>query len=162
MLHTVLIYLHAAFGVASFGTGIAALRRGALCPSHLWTLIGTIVFLALPIAGEWSKLDGTAQTLYSAFLVLGFYMIWRSTEACRVRPARGGAPSREYVSHLGFNLIALFDAFVVILVLDLGGPVWLIVTVGVLVAAAGHPVRRRLEHRLAPAGTPQPSADRSE
>jgi hypothetical protein len=50
-------------------------------------------------------------------------------------------------------VIALFDAFVVILVLDLGAPVWLMVTAALVVAIGGHFVRRAIRDQLTPPTT---------
>ena len=49
---------------------------------------------------------------------------------------------------MGFTLVALFDAFVVILVLDLGAPGWLVAAAGVLIAVAGHLALRAVRERL--------------
>jgi hypothetical protein len=46
-------------------------------------------------------------------------------------------------------LIALFDAFVVITVLNAGAPVWLVVASGVLIAVAGHFALRATKRVLA-------------
>ncbi|MFL6051853.1 MAG: hypothetical protein ACJ72W_02890 [Actinoallomurus sp.] len=121
-----------------------------------------MTFLVLPIAAEWGDLDAAERLMFVAFIALGLYMLWRAVQASQVRPTRETAdrgPSLSYVAHIGFNLIALFDAFTVIVVLDLGGPVWLIVAIAVIVAAIGHSVRRRLERHLVPgsASEPQPS-----
>lgn len=121
-----------------------------------------MVFLLLPIAAGWSGFDPGTRVMFVAFLVLGGYMIWRAFRAGRLTPRAGDRePSLPYVIHIGFNLIALFDAFTVILVLDLGGPVWLIIAVAVVVAVIGHSVRRRLERHLVPGSStePQPSTN---
>lgn len=162
VLQTLLISLHAGFGAISFFAGIVALRRGRLFRVHFWALVGTMVFLALPIATEWNGFDPGTRVMFVAFLALGLYMIWRALQAGRLTPRAGDrGPSRPYVVHIGFNLIALFDAFTVILVLDLGGPVWLIVAAAIVVAVIGHLVRHRLERHLVPGSStePQPSAN---
>jgi hypothetical protein len=164
VLHTVLIGLHAVSGGTSFFAGIVALRRGRLFWVHFWALVGTMVFLAFPIAVEWGGLGTAERAMFTAFMVLGLYMLWRAAQASRVRPTPETAdrgPALSYVVHMGFNLIALFDAFTVILVLDLGGPGWLIVTAAVVVAVIGHQVRRSVESHLVRRSTsePQPSAN---
>jgi hypothetical protein len=51
---------------------------------------------------------------------------------------------------LGFTLVALLDAFVVIGALDLGAPGWLVGLVAIAVAAMGHAWITRLKRRLMP------------
>lgn len=46
--------------------------------------------------------------------------------------------SDQYLSHLGFTLIALLVGFVAIAVLDLGAPGWLAAAAGAGCIAAGH------------------------
>jgi hypothetical protein len=121
-----------------------------------------MVFLVASIVDTWGSLSGVERGLFGAFLVLGAYMLRRAYQASRILPApTDQGPSLRYVVHIGFNVIALFDAFTVILVLDLGGPIWLIVAVAVAVAAIGHSVRRQLEGRLVPgpAHARQPSTN---
>jgi hypothetical protein len=50
--------------------------------------------------------------------------------------------------HVGFTLISLFDAFTVVLVLDLGAPGWLVAAAGVLIAVAGSLVLGAIRERL--------------
>jgi hypothetical protein len=151
VLHLILIGLHAAAGVIAFIAGFVAIRGRGLFPVHLWSLVATIVLLALAVASDWSQLDSAAAVLFVAFMVLGVFMIGRAVLAGRIRPAPGGAPSLRYVRHVGFNLVALFDAFMVILVLDLGAPIWLVVASGVAFAIVGHYVLEAAERRLVPA-----------
>src|SRR2546430_11536434 len=59
---------------------------------------------------------------FLAFLALGAYMVWRAAQARGLWPPSTAEASRESIGHLGFTLVALLDAFVVISVLDLGAP----------------------------------------
>lgn len=148
MFWTVLIVLHAAAGFVALGTGVPAMRRGWLLPAHLWALVATIVPLAGAVAVDWAGLDTAARILFVAFVGLGGYLIWSAVRALRRRPAPSERPSPAYVRHLGFNLVALTDAFLVILVLDLGVPVAGVVATGVAAAVAGHFVLVRVERLL--------------
>jgi hypothetical protein len=148
VLHNVFIATHAGAGVLAFAAGVIAIPRGRLFAVFLWTLVGTIAFLMAALAVEWDALETTEQVIFAALTVLGVYMVIRAVQAGKIRPARTGGPTPAYVDHVGFNLIALFDAFVVILVLDLGGPIWLMMAVAVAVAIVGHFVVRAVKHRL--------------
>jgi Flp pilus assembly protein TadB len=48
---------------------------------------------------------------------------------------------------IGFTLVALWAAFVIILVLDLGAPIWLVLLSAVLAIAIGHRFIRSVEAR---------------
>lgn len=155
MWHTVLIAAHAVSGTVALLAGCFALARGVLFGVYLWSLLAMEVFLVAAIAEEWTELGGGLRLLFVAFALLGAVMVGRAGLARRVRPAGSSTPSLGYLHHVGFTLVALFDAFIVILVLDFGGPVWLIVAVGVAVAVVGHYVLKAVVARLS---APEPAA----
>jgi hypothetical protein len=70
-------------------------------------------------------------------------MIWSGVRAV-VLWREHMAASRSYVSRLGFTLVALLDAFAIILILHLGAPPWAVLIAAVAIAAAGH---RAIESR---------------
>ncbi|MBB4907774.1 hypothetical protein [Actinophytocola algeriensis] len=128
-MHSLLIALHAGTGVAALLAGAVALfRRGRLFDVYLGSLTATTVFLALAVAVEWAVLDVGSRVLFTAFTVLAAVLVARGVLARRLLP---GGRSPVYLEHVGFTLVALFDAFVVIAVLNAGAPVWLVVVSGV-------------------------------
>jgi len=138
MWHTILITLHAVAGVVALVSGLVAVRRGRLFDVYLWSLAGMAVFLLFAVAVTWAEIDAGTRALFGAFLVLAGVMVWRAVRARRIRPTGSDAPSPRYLDHVGFTLVALFDAFVVIAVLDFGWPIWLVAGTGVAIAIAGH------------------------
>lgn len=148
MLHTVLIGLHAAAGTVALLAGCVAIARGTLFGAYLWSLLGMEIFLVAAVAAEWSTLDPGTQVLFVAFAGLGLFMLWRADQARRMRPSGSARPSSRYVEHVGFTLVALFDAFVVIAVLNAGAPVWAVVASGVVIAVIGHYVLRAAKRRI--------------
>jgi hypothetical protein len=153
--HTIFITAHAVTGALALLAGSVALRRGTLFGTYLWSLVGMEVFLVLAIAVEWTELPAGTRLLFSALAALGVVMLWSAAQARPIRPSRTVLPSARYVERVGFTLVALFDAFIVILVLNAGAPGWLIAAAGVLVAVAGHFVLREARARLAPTATVQ-------
>jgi hypothetical protein len=148
MGHTIFITVHAvAAGIALLAGGVAIAGR-SLFRTYLWSLVAMEVFLVLAIAEEWGVIDVATRVLFAAFAALGLYMVWRADQARRIQPSGSAGPSASYVAHVGFTLVALFDAFIVILVLDLGAPGWLVAAAGVLIAVAGHFALRALRERL--------------
>jgi hypothetical protein len=147
MWHTVLITAHASAGGLALLTGCVTIVRRTLFWTYFWALTAMEVFLVLAIAVAWPTFDGVARILFSAFAVLGLVMVWRANRA------RHTPLGREYVEHVGFTLVALFDAFVVILVLNTGAPAWLVATAGIAVAIAGHFALTTTHRRLTPSTT---------
>jgi hypothetical protein len=142
MWHTVFIAAHAGAGGIALLAGCVTIARRALFGVYFGALIAMEVFLMLAIAAQWTAIDTPARILFGAFALLGLLMLWRADQARRTSPGRG------YVAHVGFTLVALFDAFIVILVLNLGAPVWLVTASGILIAVAGHVVLRAVHQRL--------------
>lgn len=151
MVHTVFIAIHASAGVIAFAAGCVALARGRLFGTYLWSLVAMAVFLVLAVVSEWSLLGSTTRAVFAAFVVLAGFMVWRALRARRLRPAPSAeGPSVAYFEHVGFTLVALFDAFVVVSVLNAGAPGWLVAAVGVAIAIAGHFVLVAVRSRLVP------------
>lgn len=145
MLHATFIALHAVSGVVAFIAGWVAFRSGALYQLYLWSLVGMLLFVVLAIGINWSTLDIGTQVLFAALAALGVVMVWRGVLAGRIKPPGTGG----YRDHIGFTLISLADAFVVVAVLDLGGPVWLVLAAAVIVGVAGHFALQYAKRRLA-------------
>lgn len=149
MVHAVLIALHAASGVIAFCAGAFTIRDGRFFVVYLSSLVATTLFLAAAVAVSWTSTDATARVLFVAFTALALVMVARAVLARRGRPN-----THDYVEHIGFTLVALFDAFVVITVLNTGAPIWLVVASGVAIAVAGHFVLRLAHRELVPPGEP--------
>jgi hypothetical protein len=145
MWHTVFISVHAITGGVALLAGGVAHRGRVLFDLYLWSLVASIGFLVAAVIEGWARSDGGARLLFGAFAVLGGVMIALAASARRLEP------SPAYVDRVGFTLVALFDAFIVITVLNLGAPIALVVGSGVVVAIGGHFVLRAAKAGLAPA-----------
>jgi len=154
MWHTIFITLHALAGVVAFVAGCVAIPQGSLFASYLWSLVGMELFLMLAIATEWGELSTPTRVLFAALTALGGVMVLRAAQARRLVPSGAGRPSGRYFDHIGFTLVALVDAFLVVTVLNLGVPGWAVATTGVLVAVAGHFALRAFRSRLVPDAVP--------
>lgn len=148
-VHAALITLHATTGLVALAAGSLSVRRPAYVRVYLWSLVACIVLLAAAVAIDWNELDDGSRALFAAFGALGAYMIWRAARASAHLPSTVHERP-AYLDRIGFTLVALVDAFLVILVLDLGAPIWLVVTAGVLGAAAGHRTITMLKRRARP------------
>lgn len=147
MWHTVFITIHALAGTVAFAAGCVALRRGALFGTYLASMAAMLGFLVLAIATEWSILPAPTRIVFGALTALAVVMLSRAELARRCRPHAARDP--RYFNHVGFTLVGLLDAFVVVAVLNAGAPGWLVVAVALGIAAAGHLVLRDVQRRTA-------------
>ena len=151
MWHTVLIAGHAIAGSVALLAGCVAHRGRILFGTYLWSLTACVALLVAAVGEQWARLDTPERGLFGAFAVLGLVLLWLAFGAARLP-----APSRRYVDRVGFTLVALADAFVVITVLNAGAPVAVVVAAGVVVAGVGHVVLRVAKARLAERTLVQP------
>jgi hypothetical protein len=150
MWRSVLVTLHAASGLLAFVAGCLALRRPSHLDTYFWSLVACIALVVAVVAIDWNELAAPSRALFTALGALGALMVWRGAQARRIAAASGTQWSARQLDHLGFTLVALLDAFVVIAALDLGAPGWLLGVVAIAVAAIGHAWITRLKRRLAP------------
>lgn len=148
MWHTIFITIHAVTGGLALLFGLAMLRYRLLFPGYLAATIGMEVFLLLAIAAEWGGIGFGTRLLFGALAALGAFVVWCAVRARSLRPARDERPSRRYFRYVGFTLVAQFDAFVVIDVLNVGAPGWAAAASGVLIAIPGHFVLRWADGRV--------------
>lgn len=149
MLHAALIAVHAGAGVTALVAGSLAIHRRGFLPVYLWSLVVCMVSLAIAIAYDWNTLPAALRAVFAALGGLGAFVVWQGVQARRLAPAGPLPPSPRHLEHLGFTLVALFDAFVVITVLDLGAPLWAVVAAAVAIAVAGNRAVAALKARLA-------------
>lgn len=153
-MHAAFILLHAGAGLVALIAGVLAVtgpaaRRRAAFPVYFWSLAGVVAFLSVAVVLAWADLDTPSRVLFPAFIALGLFMILRAVQAGRVLASQGSRPTAAYLDHLGFTIVALFDAFAVIAVLDVSGSGWAAAGCGVLIAGTGHVALRRLKGRYA-------------
>ena len=155
MTHTVLIALHALSGAVCFGFGLLALRRGqthrrAALAVYLAALLAMTGFVAAVVALSWAGLGTATRLIYAGLGVLAAVMVGQAIAAWRGVEQ----PSAAFVGHVGFTLVSLFDAFVIVSALDLGAPSWLVVVGAVAGAVTGHLLIRRRQRDM---GEPAPA-----
>lgn len=154
MLHTVLVVLHAAAGTIAVGCGAAALRRTGWFAGFYWSLLAMGGFVLAAVVVGWPDLDTVTRLVFAALLVLAAAMVWRAELARRLR-RDGRYPTRATVAHIGFSLVGLLDAFLVVTVLNLGATTLVVVGIAIAVALVGHLLVGRAQRRLlvgSPAG----------
>jgi hypothetical protein len=131
-LHNIFIILHAASGTISFFAGAVLLfwskyifnRR--VFALYLWSLVGLVVFLALAMLTFWTQYSNSERIIFTGLLGLSLYMLYRARSASRLLKAQKNDWKHDYVDHIGFTLISLFEGFIIVTIINLGGSVWLV------------------------------------
>ena len=137
MIHSLLIALHAVFGVSALALGVVALfsqrpETGDVFGWYLGSLWAMVVALVAVVTVDWPGLSGTSRAIYGALILLALYMGWRGWRALRNVRDQSSGWHQAWIDDVDFTLIALFDGFIIVGILDLGAPVWLVVLAGLL------------------------------
>jgi hypothetical protein len=134
LLHNILISIHALEGLVAFVTGIMAFNPPVLQYANrhkffvvfLISLAFMLGALYLVVIVDWVQLDFIRQVAFSALCVLGVYMAFRAFRARQALQVKFDGWEPQYMDHVGFNLISLFEGFIIVLAIDLGMPGWLV------------------------------------
>lgn len=143
-MYGVLIWSHAATATVALVAAFGSRDRRWFGVYHvaMWAMVG---FLVAAVAVDVGGRDLARHLVTAALVVLAAVMVWRAELARRTRITD---PPR-FVGHVGFTIVGLIDAFVVVTVVNSGAPGWLTATVGVLIAVAGHLVIHAVRDRAA-------------
>lgn len=141
MLHTVLIVLHAAAGVAAFVVGLFCLPLRVAGSwrfrIYVGSLVAMLVFVLGAIAVSWADLSLTSRLVFTGLTALGLYMLWRAGQAQARLQRQDQGWRAGYLDDVGFTVISLFAGFVIVAAIDLRLPGWLVALIAVGGVAAG-------------------------
>ena len=70
----------------------------------------------------WNEYSDTERIVFPVLLGLGMFMLYRAQNASRLLKAQQNGWKLGYIEHIGFTLISLFEGFVIVTVLNAGGP----------------------------------------
>ena len=137
-LHNIFIMLHAASATISFFAGclaIFSLRHASnqrWFGLYSWTLVGMVVFLAGAMLVYWTEYSVMERIIFPGLFGLGLFMLYRAHNANRLLQARQNNWKQNYIKHIGFTLISLFEGFIIVSGLNSGLPGWLVAFVAIL------------------------------
>jgi uncharacterized membrane protein YqjE len=145
LMHNILIAIHAFGGILAFITGaIVLLPSVHLQANRRWIFnlfLVSIAILLIPlylvISIDWPQLGFIQQAAFLGLGVLGLYMAWRSFQARKSLQEQFEGWQPKYMDHIGFNLISLFEGFIIVAVIDLGAPDWLVGVIAILGLVGG-------------------------
>ena len=137
----ILISLHTIVATVCFIAGIfiispeRAKKYKWLVSIFVWTLFLMIIFMIGATLSHWRNITISQRITFSALAGLGIYMFYRGYQA-KKRFSKNHF-STGYIDDVGFVLIALFDGFAIVSLLDMKMPVWIIVSGAILAIFIG-------------------------
>lgn len=143
------IILHTISGLVCFVSGCLLLsvkggkKYKKALPTFIVALLGLIIFLVGAIISHWNELDTVTRIVYGGLFLLSLYMMYRALQA-RQKLVASTSRNLSYVDDIGFPLIALFNGFIIVALIDLGAHM-AVVIIGAVVAAiiGGRMVEKR-------------------
>lgn len=152
-LHDVAIILHSVSATISFIVGgllLFSMTRTSnemLFGFYWWSLAGMVLLLAGAILVYWAQYSPIERIVFPGLLALAIFMFYRAQKARRLLREQPADWRHNYVEHIGFTLISLFEGFIIVSGLNSGFPGWLVALVAILGVLLGrwtiHVAQRR-------------------
>ena len=142
-LHSILIMLHAAAAAICFFAGCllifapAYISNQRLFGLYWWSLVGMVILLICAMLVYWNEYSDGERIVFPILLGLGMFMLYRAHNASRLLKSQQNDWKLGYIEHIGFTLISLFEGFVIVTVLNAGGPGWLVALLAILGVLGG-------------------------
>jgi hypothetical protein len=129
VFRSAVVVIHAAAGVCGLLAGLAALApprpddgRTWLRSTYATCLTVVLVSLVVLLGADWNSLDIGARGGFAGLAGLAAVMVYRITRAFEVAGMREGDWRGQYIRHVYFTYIGLWEGFVVLLALRLPYP----------------------------------------
>jgi hypothetical protein len=137
-VHNVLIIVHAVAAIISFFAGCLLIFSPAFTANrrlfnlYWWALIGMVILLMSAILVYWTEYSNIERIIFPGLLVLAFYMLYRARGANYLLGIQHNDWKHNYIEHIGFTLISLFEGFIIVSGLNSGIPGWLVALLAIL------------------------------
>lgn len=142
-IYAIFINIHALTATVSLISGLVIITsqkyfvNRRLFSVYLWTLVGMTIFLTGAMLTQWAVYASTEQIAFSGLFVLALYMLYRAFRAQTLIEARQNDWRHEYIHHIGFTLISLFEGFIIVALINLETTGWIIAIVAILGVLVG-------------------------
>jgi len=93
--------------------------------------------------------SGAERIVFPGLLGLAIYMLYRARKASLLFAAQRNGWKHDYIEHIGFTLISLFEGFVIVGGLNSGLPGWLVALLAIAGVLAGRMVLGFAQRRAA-------------
>ncbi len=141
ILRTALLSIHAASGALGLIVGLYAIRPPETDLFRVWPrrtysalVVVMTVSLVAVVVFDWTSIQATQQIVFGGLVVLAAVIVYRVLHAVRLAHRRSQGWQRAYINDIYFSYISLWEAFFIVLLIDVGAP--LVVTAGVAVGVA--------------------------
>jgi hypothetical protein len=137
-LRNVLIPLHAIAATISFFAGCFLLisfgevRNQRWFGLYWWPLVGMAILLAGAMLVSWTIYTPVERIAFTGLFGLSIYMLYRAYNANRLLHEQPEKWKHNYIEHIGFTLISLFEGFIIVSGLNSGFPGWLVALIAIL------------------------------
>jgi FtsH-binding integral membrane protein len=135
-LSALFLGLHAVTAGVALFTGAFVRRRPKWFATYYWSWVLMVAFLVAGIVADVGARPPGVLVIDAVLVALATFMVWRAKQARRLADHR----SRRSAQHIGFTLVGLIDAFVVVTLFNLEMPGWLVAVIGAGIAGLGHVV----------------------
>ena len=153
-IHNTLIILHATAATISFFAGcllifsLAQISNQRLFSLYWWTLVGMVVLLAAAMLVYWTAYSSIERIIFPGLLGLGIYMLYRARNASHLLGDQQNDWKHDYIEHIGFTLISLFEGFIIVSGLNSGISGWLVAVAAILGVFIGRWVIHSAQQRV--------------
>jgi hypothetical protein len=129
LLRSAVVVIHAGAGVCGLIAGLAAIApprtddgRGWLRALYVTSLTMVLVSLVMLLGADWDRLDPATRGVFSGLTAVAALMVYRITRAYEVAGTRGDGWREQYIRHVAFTYVALWEGFVILPALRLPYP----------------------------------------
>lgn len=148
-----MIILHALAGLVAFVAGYLLVSAGSpvkkrwLLWVYLIAMTSLTIFLFGALVSHWTQIGVTQQIVFGGLTLLGFYVVWCAYQAWRLLNKRPAGWHNQFIDAVGFTLIALFDGFVIVGLIDVSVPTVIVVALGIGAIIVGRVGLERIKKR---------------
>jgi len=146
------IILHATSGLVGFATGVALLspnlfkRKPWILPVFVGSMVSLIIFMISAMIAHWTEIELNEKIIFTGLVFLAAYMLYRAIKARR-KLLQAHTPI-GYIDDVGFPLIALFNGFIIVALIDLNAPIWLVIVSAIAATVVGSKWIKRTKAKL--------------
>jgi hypothetical protein len=89
---------------------------------YVTSLTVLLVTLVVVLAADWNSIDLTTRALFGGLAVVAAAMLYRITRAYEVAGTQGEGWQEQYIRHVAFTYVALWEGFLILPALRLPYP----------------------------------------
>lgn len=155
LLRSAVVMIHAGAGVCGLISGFAAIAppraddgRGWLRALYVTSLTVVLVSVVMLLGADWNRLDPAMRAAFSGLTAVAVIMVYRITRAFEVAGTRDEGWQEQYIGHVAFTYLALWEGFVILPALRLIYPHLTVPLIAIIVLLLGSTLIDRYKARV--------------